>query len=65
MRGNLSPNHLEYIKDLRDALEKDEISPEEVVTIDDQMMTVRQAINLANEGSLTSRAYGSRKTRTE
>ena len=65
MRGNISDDSRNYVLELKEALKDDESFGDEIVTIDDQMMTVRQAITLLDTNDLTSRTYnakiGSRK----
>lgn len=61
MRGNLSEESIEYIKEIEDAINCGNLDPNEIVTIDDQVMTAAQAIRLWKENSLTSRTYGAHK----
>jgi len=63
MRGNISESSREYIKELEDEIRNDPFFADEIVTIDDQIMTAQQAVNLMKESSLTSRTYNARKSR--
>ena len=61
MRGNISQDSIRYIQELKDELAKDDTFGDEIVTIDDQIMTVKQAITLLDTKDLTSRTYHARK----
>lgn len=61
VRGNLSQEVKDYILELKEELDKDLSFENEIVTIDDQIMTVGQAIRLLESNELTSRTYGAHK----
>ena len=63
MRGNLSVDEIEYIQDLKFALSTNTISLDEIVTINDQLMTVKKAISLYETGDLTSRIFNARQNK--
>jgi hypothetical protein len=62
MRGNISQDSRDYIEELKLELKNNPEFESEIVTIDDQIMTVGQAIRLLEEESLTSRTYNVRKS---
>lgn len=60
MRGNISEDSKNYIQELEDEIKQHPEFANEIVTIDDQIMTAQQAVNLLKENSLTSRTYNVR-----
>jgi tRNA-binding EMAP/Myf-like protein len=62
MRGNISEDMILYIQELEEEIKNNQEFADEIVTIDDQIMTAKQAVNLLKENSLTSRTYNARKS---
>lgn len=63
MRGKISESTREYIEELREAIKANEFFADEFVTIDDQLMTAKQAIYLLDSNDLTSRTYRARQSK--
>lgn len=62
MRTNLSEDMIQYIKDLEEEVIRHPEFADEIITVDDQLMTVRQAIELNKTNDLSARNYNARQT---